>query len=93
MDFNLQVPNEEEADESVSEDEADHEVFSDAPSLICLPGEAEAPIEAPTEACSSLSLAGALPSNLYGSEARTTKAARPQTFRPLCIIFSLSYEL
>ena len=71
-DFNLQVPDEEEAEESVSEDEADPEVFSDAPSLVPLPGEAEAP----TEAGSSPQPARALPSDLLGSEACTTKAAR-----------------
>ena len=72
MDFNLQVPDEEEAEESVSKDEADPEVFSDAPSSVPLPSKAEAP----AEAGSSPSPAGALPSDLHGLEARTTKAAR-----------------
>ena len=39
LDFNLQVHDEEEAVESVSKDEADLEVFSDAPSSVRLPGE------------------------------------------------------
>ena len=34
LDFNLQVPDEEEAEESVSEDEADPEVFPDAPNSV-----------------------------------------------------------
>ena len=46
LDFNLQVPDEEEAEESVYEDKADPEVFSDAPSSIPLPDEAEIPAEA-----------------------------------------------
>ena len=70
LDFNLQVPDEEEAEESVSEDESDPEVFFDAPSSIPLPGEAEAP----AEAGSSPSPAEALPSDLHGSKARTTEA-------------------
>ena len=69
MDFNLQVPDEEEAEESISQDEADPEVFLDAPSSVPFLGESEAP----AEAGSSPSPAGALPSNLQGSEARTTE--------------------
>ena len=63
-------------------------MFSDAPSSVPLPGEAETP----AEAGSSPSPTKALPSNLHGSEARTTKAARgsPSKFRPLCIIFASS---
>ena len=74
MDFTFQVPDldEEEAEESVSEDEADPEVFSDTPSFVPLPSEAEVPVEAG----SLLSPAGASPSNLHGSEARTTEATR-----------------
>ena len=72
MDFNLQVPDEEEAEESISEGEVDLEVFFDAPSSVPLPGEAEAL----AEAGSSLSPVGALPSDLHGSEACTTEAAR-----------------
>ena len=70
-DFNLQVLDEEEAEESVYEDEADPEVLSDTPSSVPLPSEAEGPIEA----SSSPSPAGALPSDLHGSEDRTTEAA------------------
>ena len=40
LDFNLQVPDEEEAEESVSEEEADLEVFPDAPSSVPFPKEA-----------------------------------------------------
>ena len=72
LDFNLQVPDEEEAEESIYGDEADPEVFSDAPSSVPLPGEAEAP----AEAGSSPSPAGALLSDPHSSEARMTKAAR-----------------
>ena len=72
LDFNLQVPDEEEVKESISEDKADPEVFLDAPNLVPFPGEVEAPIEAG----SSLSPIGALPSDLHGSEARTAKATR-----------------
>ena len=72
MDFNLQVLDEEEVEASISEDEADPEVFFDAPSSVPFPGEAEVP----AEAGSSPSPVGALPSNLHGSEARTTEATR-----------------
>ena len=65
LDFNLQIPDEEEAEESVSEDEADPEVFSEAPSSVPYPGEAETP----TEAGSSPSPVGALPSDSHGSKA------------------------
>ena len=58
-------------EESISEDEADPEVCSDAPSSVPLPSEAEAP----AKAGSSPSPVGALPSDLHGSEARTTEAA------------------
>ena len=47
-------------------------MFSNAPSSVPFPGEAEAP----AEAGSSLSHAGALPSDLHSPEARTIKATR-----------------
>ena len=72
LDFNLQVPDEEEAEESVSEDEANLEAFPDAPSSVLFLGEAEAS----TEAGSSSSSSRALPSDLHGSEARTTEVTR-----------------
>ena len=72
MDFNLQVPDEEEARESVSEDEADLEVFYEAPNSVPFPNEAETPAEASI----SPSPAVALPFDSHGSEARITKAAR-----------------
>ena len=75
LDFNLQVPDEEEAKESVSEDEADPEVFSDTPSSVPLPGE----VEIPAKASSSPLPVGALPSDTHGLEARTTEAARSST--------------
>ena len=62
LDLNLQVLDEEEAEESVYENEVDPEVFSDTPSLVPLPGEAEAP----AEVGSSPSPVGALPSDLHG---------------------------
>ena len=63
MDFNFEVHDEEEVEESVSGDEADPGVFSDTPSSGPLPGEAEIP----TEAGSSPSLAGASPSDMLMS--------------------------
>ena len=72
LDFNLQVPDEEEAKESISKDEADLEVFSDAPSSVPFPREAEVP----TEAGSSPSPIGVLPSDLHGLEARTAEVTR-----------------
>ena len=71
LDFNLQVPNEEEAEESISEDEADPKVFSEAPNSVPYLGETETP----AEAGSSPSPIGALSSDSHGSEARTTEAA------------------
>ena len=68
LDFNLQVPKEEETEESVSKDEADLEVFISIP----FPREAEALVEVG----SSPSTTGALPSDLQGSAARTTEAIR-----------------
>ena len=75
LDFNLQVPDEKEVEESASKGKADPEVFSDTPSSVPLHGEAEIP----TEAGSSPSPAGALPSDTHGLEARTTEAARSST--------------
>ena len=75
LDFNLQVPNEEEVEESVFEEEVDLEVFSDIPSSIPLPGEAEIP----AEASSAPSPVGASLSDSHDLEARTTEAARSST--------------
>ena len=75
LDFNLQVPDEEEVEESVSEDQADPDVFSDIPSSVPLLGEAEIPVEAG----SSLSPAGASPSDSRGLEARPTEAVPSST--------------
>ena len=72
MDFNFQVPNEEGAKESVSEDEIDPEVYCDTPSSVPLLGE----LEVPAKVGSSLLLVGASPSDLYGLEAHTTVADR-----------------
>ena len=41
LDFNFKVLDEEEAEESISKDEADPGVFSDTPSYVPLPVEAE----------------------------------------------------
>ena len=68
MEFNLQVSDE----ESVSDDKADPEVFSEAPSSVPFPGESETPVEA----SSSPFPIGALPSDSYKSEAHSTKVAR-----------------
>ena len=73
--LNLQVSDEEEVEESVSEDEADPEVFPDTPSPVSLPGEAEIP----AEAGSAPTPTGAFPSNSHGLEARTIEAARSST--------------
>ena len=77
LDFNFQVPDpdEDKAEESVSEDEVGPGVFSDTPSSVPLPGE----VEVPAEAGSPLSLARASPSDLHGLEARTSEAARSST--------------
>ena len=75
LDFNFQVPDEEEVEESVSEDEADPGVLSDTPSSFPLPCEAKVP----AEAGSPLSPAKASPFDLHGLEARTSKAARSST--------------
>ena len=75
MDFNFQVPDEEEAEESIFEDEANPAVLSDTPSFVHFPGEAEVP----AEAGSPLSPAGASPFDLHVLEARTSKAAHSFT--------------
>ena len=77
LDFNFPVPDpdEEDAEESVSEDEADPGVFSDTLSSAPLPVETEVP----AEVGSLLSSVGASSSNLHGSKARTTEAARNST--------------
>ena len=75
LDFNLQVPDEKKVEESVSENEADPKVFSDAPSSVPLPGEAEIPAKAGF----SPSPARALPSDTHRLEARTTEAAHSST--------------
>ena len=75
LDFNFQVPDEEEAEESVFEDEANPGVLSITPSSVPFPGEAEVP----AEAGSPLSPVGASPSDLHGLEARTSEAARSST--------------
>ena len=85
LDFNFQVPDEEEASASVFEDKSDPRVFSDTPSSVPLPGEAEVP----AEASSPPSLAGALPSDLHDLEARTTKAARSSTSNILAPLYNL----
>ena len=88
LDFNLQVPDEEEAEESVFEDEADPEVFFDTPSLVPLPGEAEIP----TEAGSSPRLLGLrlLTRTTWRLAPVRLLVALPPTSRPLCIIFAHS---
>ena len=75
LDFNLQVPDEEEAEKSVSEEKADPEVFSNTPSSVPLHGEAEIP----TEAGSAPLLVGASPSDSHSLEAHTTEAASSST--------------
>ena len=75
LDFNLQVPDEEEAEESVSEDEVDPKVFSNTPSSVPLLGKSKIP----AKASSSPSHVGASPSNSHDLEARTAEAARSST--------------
>ena len=75
LDFNFQVPDEEEAEESVSEDEADPGVSSNTPSSVPLLGEAEVP----AEAGSPFLPVRASPSDLHGLEALTYEAARSFT--------------
>ena len=75
LDFNFQLPDEEEAEESISKDEANPGVYSDTPSSIPHPGEPEVP----AEAGSPLSPTGASPSDLHDLEAHTTEVARSFT--------------
>ena len=70
--FLVPDPNEEEAEESISEDEVNPGVSSDTPSSIPLPGE----VEVPARVGSPLSPVGASPFDLQGLKAHTTKAAR-----------------
>ena len=84
LDFDLQVPNEEEAEEFVYDDEVDPEVLSDTPSSAPLPSEAEIPAEAgssshPPPPPPPLPPIGALPYATHGLEARTTEATRSST--------------
>ena len=62
MDFNFQVPDEEEAEESISKDEADPGLYSDTLRSASLLGEPEVL----AEVVSPLSPAGASPSDLHG---------------------------
>ena len=73
MDFNFEVPIEEEEEGSDSDDEADLVVFSDAPSFVPLTGEPK--IEAHAKASSPTSITGTSPSDLYGLEVWVTEAA------------------
>ena len=77
LDFNFQVPDrdEEEVEESVYEDEADPEVFSNTSCFVSLPGKAKVL----AEAGSPLLPTRASPSDLRSLEARTTKAACSST--------------
>ena len=88
FDFPIPDPYEEEAEETVSEDEADPGVSSDTPSSVPLPGE----VEVPAEAGSPLPPAGASPSDLHAWRLSLPRllVALPQTFRPLCVIFASS---
>ena len=96
LDFDLQVPNEEEAEEFVYDDEVDPEVLSDTPSSAPLPSEAEIP----AEAGSSSHPPPPPPFRLLGLCLMQRTAwklallkllvALPPTSRPLCIIFAYS---
>ena len=77
LDFNFQVPDEVEVEESVFEDETYPGVFSDTPSYIPLPSEARIP----AGTGSSPSLARVFPSDLHGLEAHTTKVSRSSTLK------------
>ena len=63
LDLNFQVPGEEEAEEFISEDEADPGMSSDAPSTIHF--------EVPLEVGFPTSPVGALPPDSHGSTARS----------------------
>ena len=75
LDFNFQVLDEEEAEESISKDEVDPGVLSDT--LISIPFSSEAGV--PSEASSPLSPTGASPSDLHNLEARTSEATHSST--------------
>ena len=75
LNLDFQVLDEEEAEESVSKDEADPRMFSDAPSFAPLPGKPEIPAKAGPP----LLPVGASPSNSHGLEAHTTEAAHSST--------------
>ena len=75
LDFNFQVPDEEEAEESIFEDESDPGVLSYTPSFVPLPGE----VEVSAEVGSPFLPAGASPSDLHDLEARTSEAVRSST--------------
>ena len=75
LDFNFQVPDEEEAKESIFEDGADPGVYSDTPSSVPLPGEPEVPAKPGSPLLSTRTS----PSDLHGLEARTTEAACSST--------------
>ena len=72
LDFNFQVPTEEEAEEFDFDNEVDPVVLSNASSSVPFPGEPE--IEAPAEASSPTSVTGTLPSNVHGLEVRATQS-------------------
>ena len=75
LDLNFQVPDEEEEEESVSEDEAEPGMFFNAPNSVPIPGELEISIEVG----SPPSLVGASPSDSHDLESRTTEAAHSPT--------------
>ena len=63
LDFNFQVPEEGEAEESEIDNEADPIMLSDAPSSVPLLGEPE--LEAPAKASSPTLISGTSPSNVH----------------------------
>ena len=77
LDFNFQVLDEWEAEESDFDDEADLVVLSDVPSSVPLPGEPKT--KAPTEASSPTSVPSTSPSDLHGLEIQVTEAAQSPT--------------
>ena len=88
LDLNLQVPDEEEDEESVSEDEVDPEVFSDALGSVPFPGEAEVParLVIPPRLlvfCLLIYMARRL-------VLLRLLIAPPQTLRPFCVTFTSS---
>ena len=74
LDFNFKVLVEGEVEESDSDDEADHVVFSNARSSVPLPSEPK--IKAPIEADYPTSVTGTSPFDLHGLEVRVTEAAQ-----------------